>query len=384
MDANQEPVVIENESQLEPTGNGLKKVAAALQKHFFLFVLAFLTLISFVGVSLVNKTVQLRQKATGLVAPDFYFNPSTLTVAPGQQFQVQVKINAGGQPLSVAAFQINYNSQALQLTQITSGTIFPTVLRNQINNTIGKAFFDAGVALTNPVYFSGDDVFVQLNFQVNALATTSTQSIAFLLPDPNNPRSLGDCDLIGSGTNTGVDLLASVGNLTVTINAPSTSLTPTRPPATATPIPLSDCQKKNGVCCSGGAGNCVKRLIYFWLNNQITTSGGCNPNKVIDGAACCKSCRYPTPTPTRVLGPTNTPAAPTTTPITSPTPTRAATPTSSLTYCQQVGGVCCKGPTTSRCDRRKFWPGDPHNADQGGCNPSGVLPFSAYCCAKCK
>lgn len=294
----EDKIVIENESEIKEAGRRLKKIPQFLRKHFFIFFLLFLLLILFLVRGIIGQAVQLRQKATGPgLTPAFYLNPSSLNVIPGQEFQVEVKTNTGGQLISVAAFQISYNSQVLQLTQIAPGSLFPNILRNQINNNIGKASFDAGVALTNPTYYSGDGVLAQLRFKVNSQSPASGQSVAFLLPNPANPKTLGDCDLIGSGTNTGLDLLASVSNLVVKVNLPPTSPSPTLTPSP--PVPTN------------------------------------------------------TPTPTTI-------------------------------YCQQVGGVCCPGPVhTSHCENRKFWPGSPYNATQGGCHPSGILPFSYFCCAKC-
>jgi len=80
---------------------------------------------------------------------------------------------------------------------------------------------------------------------------------------------------------------------------PQPSIVITLPPPLTPKPTLSECQKKGGVCCSGDISNCTGgRLIDYWLEGKITTSGGCNPNKASGGSSCCKSCRYSLPTPT--------------------------------------------------------------------------------------
>jgi len=86
-----------------------------------------------------------------------------------------------------------------------------------------------------------------------------------------------------------------------------------------------------------------------------------------------------TPTPTATPLPTIVPSP---TPTSLPLPP-TVTPTPSINYCQQIGGMCCPA---NKCYLQKLWfdkPAPDQYGTQGGCNPSGLIPFTGRCCRDC-
>jgi len=248
---------------IEPTVNLNRNLN--LTKTFILF---FVLLVPLLVVSeLINRKIIFKQKATG-GNPSFSFNPPTLTINPDQEFLVEVKINTAGQQTSGASVQIVYDQNIFEALEIIPGVditqtppMFPTVLRNKIDNPNGKVYLDAGVRVPDPQYYSGEGIFGKIKFKVANQVQIGNQPISFFLTNPTSPNTLGDCDLVGSGDQADQDLLAQVNNLTVTISS-SNSPTPTNtPPAdepTATPtLPnptpgacFSECNSDDD--CDGG------------------------------------------------------------------------------------------------------------------------------------
>jgi len=227
--------------------------SSQLQKFLKIFLLLFVLCLPLLFFSeFLNQRVFFFQKATA-GNPSFSFNPSSLTVNQGEEFLVEIKINTENEQTSGASAQIAFDNQVFEAKETIPGkdisqapAMFPNVLRNKIDNSVGKVFLDAGVDVANPQYYVGEGIFGKIKFKVKDQANPGNNTISFYLSNPTNPKALGDCDIVGANQKAGQDLLGEINNLTVSISSsisptPSTSPTPTNTPIpgqpTNTPIP---------------------------------------------------------------------------------------------------------------------------------------------------
>lgn len=360
--------------------------------HFtfrFLWIIMLLLLPLQLVSAVISQKVLYQGRAVG-AEPSFKFSPSSLTVNPSDTFTVDVEMASGGQTIGGAAIQISFDSQSFQVLRVTPGNqinqspaMLANILKNEFDNQRGLIKLDAGVAFTNPQYYSGEGIFARIQFKALDDASLGNHTIAFFW-HPDNPQALGDCDLIAVGENLGQDILQAVTPLTVNIIALPT---PTLPPATG-------CSQRGGICClpQYGTHACLERKISPYSD---PTSGGCDPGNTQPWATkawCCGAC-HPNaviqPGPAVTATPTSPPIqlspTPTTAAIPSPGPTSppVASPTSAppaVTECEQQGWVCCGGNYGS-CVNRKINPW--RDPTSGGCSPSGVWNES-WCCEKCR
>jgi len=324
-----------------------------------LFTLLFLIVIPFVVLGLLKQTTVFQKKATGSAVPSFYFNPSTATLSPGQEFLTTIYIDTAGQLTSAAAVQISYPPADLEITQVNPGkyidqspAMFPNILRNLVDSQNGKIFLDAGVDLLDPAYYTRTGIFCQIKFRVKPLATGGQKKIAFYLANPSDPTIPGDTDIIGAddktgNDKTGIDILKEVGNLTLTIIN-----------AVPTPTNVPNCMGvgrncTSSPCCASDGTVCTFVEKNYWTCQKSSTVPTAKP--IVSPTLTVRPTVTPTKTPTPTLRPTNTPPSRPTTTATPLAPTQTPKPTATLTptnipnclgpwkSCWEGGPPCCSG-----------------------------------------
>jgi len=252
--------------------------------------------------------------------PALFFSPSSFNVRPGDEFTVEINLITAGKLIGGAAIQVLFDSNAFQVKELIPGKsiiqtppMLPAILRQEIDNQVGKVYLDAAVNYNNPEYYSGRGIFAKIRFAVKNSASPGSKIISLLF-NPNQPQLVGDTDIIGNGDLLGKDILKQTGPLTVVVAALPT---PTLPPPTPTP-PAVTCLNRGGTCCLGGYGGCTggsdSRLINPWVD---PTSGNCNPGGDRTIWCCLKE---------KCVSPAS-PVAPTKTPtVNPPKPTATVTP----------------------------------------------------------
>lgn len=175
------------------------------------------------------------------------FDPNTTT----DRFTVPVKLSTGGQSVSAADLQINFDKNVLKAISVTGGTAFPSYPASgiSIDNTNGTVQISG--LLTAPTSsptgtgtpgLNGTNLdFATITFEPISLAASTTLSVDF---DPASPQT-DNSSISPYNSVSGADLLttqpipqsfaitALTGTPTVT-TAPTSTATPTRTP---TPVP---------------------------------------------------------------------------------------------------------------------------------------------------
>jgi len=187
-----------------------------------IFSLLLLPLVFFQAIT-EKKVTPTKKAAEGNAS--FSFNPNTMTVNPGQEFEVEVKIDTAGQLVGGALVKIDFNPNTFTALEITPGNeisqvppMFPVVLRKLIDNSMGRIYLDAGVEVENPQYYLGQGTFGKIRFLVKDQTVTDSKTISFFLTEASNPQALDDCDIIGAQDKVGQDLLSQVSNLNINID----------------------------------------------------------------------------------------------------------------------------------------------------------------------
>lgn len=149
----------------------------------------------------------------------------------GEQFNVDILVDTGGQYLAGAQIKINYNPQLLELVSVKPGKEIDqsppmlTQILRQVNEG-GVISLDVGVAVPNPVPYRNVDsshlgIYGRLRFKVLAAGSTN---ISFQL-DPGrsfSAQSKGDTDLLVLRGSTVYDILGGVQDLSLTLNQATT------------------------------------------------------------------------------------------------------------------------------------------------------------------
>lgn len=113
-----------------------------------------------------------------------YLDPSSSIAAAGQSFDVDILINAGGQPVDGAEVHLDFHPSYLQVVdggnqpagEIQSSGVFDIAIQNHVDNAAGHVDFAAGT-FTNPP--TGSYVLATVRFK--ALAGTGGQSTPLTL-----------------------------------------------------------------------------------------------------------------------------------------------------------------------------------------------------------
>lgn len=204
-------------------------------------------------ISQLKKQQEIRSRATGTTPVSFKLSPEALSKTIGENFDVQLSIDAQTNDISAIDITINFNKDLLELISFRPTTVFNTQVMNNPNNQAGLFRY---VALnTTSSQITGSSINLgtisfktktagagTVNFQ-NTQVTGSGQS-AILLTNNNSTGIYTIGDLIPTPTEipTSIPLPTSTPVPTETpvpTNTPAPTITP-EPTATIVPTPTAD------------------------------------------------------------------------------------------------------------------------------------------------
>jgi hypothetical protein len=158
---------------------------------------------------LVRSLVSLFLIFRGVLAPAagaarIYLTPATVTAAPGQEFTIDLMVDAGSQPVAAVDAFLDFNPTYLRVWGIVPDVAaLPTVLISTFDNTSGQIAYSVGKALT------GDDAtgtFRLATIRLQAVGTTTGTQMAFAFQPPlrNTDIFYQGQSVFGSATNASV------------------------------------------------------------------------------------------------------------------------------------------------------------------------------------
>ena len=188
------------------------------------------------GLILIQKNQDIREKAAP--ASSLSILPSSQIKNPGQSVNFSVKIDTGANNVTGVDIQIKFDPSAIQIAQIQPASAlssFTNVIKNQIDNTAGKAYF-AAFTLNSSQALNGSFDILNISGTIPDSAVNGSYQISF---DPATSASASNegVNVIIIMTPGSVNVAASGGSGTPT-PAPTATATPTAA-ATATPTPIS-------------------------------------------------------------------------------------------------------------------------------------------------
>lgn len=244
----------------------MKKLKFFLNEKNVFSLLVFVFIVITLGLALILvKRPQIYQKKATTGTPASLSLSSLASSYPrGEIFFVDLNLSTGGLNTTGTAVKLLFDPNFFEALEIIPGKDLsqPQMYQNVLRKTIdpaGTIMLDAAVILPNPIYFNGQGIFGKVKFKVKENAPSGSSLISFFLLNPSLPRTLGDCDVIGSGEDAGRDLLGQVTNITITVGAVPTGPTQT-PSPTVTPAPYSPILKI--------------KINFFGLSNEPDNPSG--------------------------------------------------------------------------------------------------------------
>ncbi len=328
--------------------------------------LLFFALVAFLGVFFFSK-FEIRQKAA--TTASISMNPSTQTYAVGDQFTIDLMLDANGLPINYAIYDVSFDPNLFDLVSVTPNTArLPRIIQAlQVSN--GRFGIELATPVTGPA-LTGPGVAATATFRVKAPSATD----AVFSYGPLNyigtfdPAGESASNLLGTKSGATVTISNATGNnclieFDLTLPTPTPTNTPI-PTATPTNTPTAT-PTRTPTPTPTNTPTPTRTPTPTPTNTPIPTATPTN-------TPTATPTRTPTPTPTNTPIPTNTPtptttpvpptATPTNTPIptqtptpvptNTPTPTRtptptptntpvpSATPTSTLTPTPVIGPQC--------------------------------------------
>lgn len=129
--------------------------------------------------------LSLIKPASAFAAATFTLSPATKTVAIGENFEVSIILDTGGQSTNGGKAIVSFDPLKFSVVdsnllvtgiQVSPGTVFTTTqISNTADNTVGKITLDYG---TSANAFNGNGVFGK--FSLKALAITNSTPVTFL------------------------------------------------------------------------------------------------------------------------------------------------------------------------------------------------------------
>jgi hypothetical protein len=165
--------------------------------------------------------------ATATPAVIIDLSPSTSNVAPGDQFNVVVRVVAGAQEVDAAQAYLDFDPAVLQVVSITAGTSLPIPLQSTYNNSAGTLGYAAFTLSSFPT-----STFTLCTVRFSASAPSPSSALTF---HGINPRLTGAARAGVSilDTATGGSVVVTSATATATLAGTSgPTPTPTAPAAT--------------------------------------------------------------------------------------------------------------------------------------------------------
>lgn len=164
---------------------------------------------------------------------------ATLTLTPkissynqACTYSADITLDTEGQQTDGADVKLLYDPSKVNVLSFDDGSIFPTYLGKNIDNSIGKATLSGLSSFSQP--FNGQGIFGTINFVVKENAPVGDATIRFDY-DASNPTKTTDSNVVGTGTL--VELLRAVVDFLFNVS-PNTFISPSPTPSpTSTPTP---------------------------------------------------------------------------------------------------------------------------------------------------
>lgn len=166
--------------------------------------------------------------AVGVEAGNMKFDKTTVSVATGDTFEIQVVVDSGSEQINSTSAYVNYDATIVEVQSVTAGTFFSTVTNNITSgqvyivgliDTVGDFRTSSGTLAT--ITFKGlKDGVASLSF----LCQTTSSTTSTIIKNDINATNVIVC-----GEN---------GTATVTVGAGS-SEGPTATPAPSEPTPTA-------------------------------------------------------------------------------------------------------------------------------------------------
>jgi hypothetical protein len=162
---------------------------------------------------------------TALGAVTLALDPLTTTAVLGSDFDVNVIVDAGAQPVDSAGAYLNFDPTALQVVSITAGGAFPVPLLSAFDNAAGTLDYAAGILEgARPT-----GTFTLATIRFHALTAVTDSPLTFSTTGDRQSDALY----------TGESLLSGVQDGTITVQAATTIPTPLMPSGIVESAPLT-------------------------------------------------------------------------------------------------------------------------------------------------
>lgn len=165
---------------------------------------------------------------------------ATLTLTPkissynqACTYSADITLDTEGQQTDGADVKLLYDPSKVNVLSFDNGSIFPTYLGKNIDNSIGKATLSGLSSFSQP--YIGQGVFGTVNFVIKENSPVGDATIKFDF-DASNPTKTTDSNVVGTGTL--VELLRAVTDFLFNIS-PNNFLNQPTPTPTPTPAPTS-------------------------------------------------------------------------------------------------------------------------------------------------
>ncbi|MCC7186648.1 MAG: hypothetical protein IT185_10430 [Acidobacteria bacterium] len=161
-----------------------------------------------------------------------YLSPAVSSVTVGQEFNVNLVVAAGSQPVAAVDAFLDFAPAYVQVVSITPDTgALATVLLNSFDNSLGRITYAAGKALGGA---DATGTFRIAAVRLRAMAGTTGTNLAFAFEPPLRNTDAFHEGLSVLGTATGASVVIAGPTATGT---PTPTRTPTQTPASATATP---------------------------------------------------------------------------------------------------------------------------------------------------
>lgn len=223
----------------------------------------------FAGVYLVQQNQDINEKAAP--SSNLLFSPQTISVTRGQNFTTNSRISTGANKITGIDIEFTYNPAAITLSQMTptSGLVnFTSVIRNEIDNTNGKARYIAYV-LDRNLGISGDIDILTLTGTVLTNSTAGSYQISY------------SAITTLAALNESQNVVTGKTPLTLNVTLPTASSSPTPSPSpspTVSPSPSPSPTPYAEIICQPQSLQTVNvnQSVSFSVNNT-----GRNPNLIV-------------------------------------------------------------------------------------------------------
>lgn len=147
----------------------------------------------------------------GITAPvagtvRIYLTPATVATAPGQEFTIDLMVDAGSQPVAAVDAFLHFNPTYLWVLGIVpDATALPTLLISAYDNAAGEVTYSAG---KDPGGANATGTFRLATIRLRAVGTTTGTQLAFVFQPPlrNTDIFYQGLSVFGSATNGNVTI----------------------------------------------------------------------------------------------------------------------------------------------------------------------------------